>query len=615
MDFYRAQDEARRRTRWLAVLFTLSLISLLAMSNGLLYLLFRYAESTAPAAGSSYPPDNPFMYVLVSALIVVIVGLSSLFKSLSLRTGGKAVAEMLNARLLLTASNPAEQRLLNVVEEMAIASGMPVPPVYIMEEEAINAFAAGHSTANAVVGVTRGAIVKLNRDELQGVIAHEFSHILHGDMKLNMRLIGWLYGIMVLGIIGQYLVRAAAVSRRNNNNNAVLAMMGLGLLILGASGSFFGSLIKAAVSRQREYLADASAVQYTRNPKGIANALKRIAADTAAPWLHNPAASQISHALFSEGVHASLNDLFATHPPLEKRIRALDPQWQPGQELEPRPVQPEVKQSSAATPKMDAAAAVTMALARVGAPDETDIRRARNLLESLPASCVLAAKDPQGAAALVSAVLLYVNQIKLPGSSFGSLLVEIQRVGPSVTRLDAEQRLLLLNLCLPSLRQLSLRQYQQLRAVWEQIAKATQNLSGWLLYELTISHLDRYFELSRESTVSRSLAQMQSELSVFFSMLAERGSSNPADADKAFAAARNSSGFEKIERIDTSAMNLESFQQACSALRSLKPSEQKLLMAAITACIYSDNTVTVHEHEIMRAVCEILGCPLPADIH
>ena len=234
MDFFKAQDLARRRTRRLVFLFVLSLLSLLVLTNLLLYLIFS-VSGTYTEVGPGLTPPGPALYGAVSLAVLLVVIVSSVFKTFSLRQGGDAVAHMMNARLLISPKSVDEQKLLNVVEEMAIASGTAVPPVYIMEEVSINAFAAGHSSADAVIGVTRGAIQKLNRDELQGVIAHEFSHILHGDMRLNLRLIGLLHGIMVLGIMGHYLLRAASSSRRNNNNAAV-AIFGIGLVIIGASG-------------------------------------------------------------------------------------------------------------------------------------------------------------------------------------------------------------------------------------------------------------------------------------------------------------------------------------------------------------------------------------------
>ena len=219
---------------------------------------------------------------------------------------------------------------------MAIASGTPTPPVYMMQEEpGINAFAAGFTPSDAVVGVTRGCVGQLSRDELQGVIGHEFSHILNGDMRLNIRLMGVLFGILVVGLIGSILLRSSlygsALQSRSSRGNStqVLLIIGGVLMLVGFIGTLVGNLIKASVSRQREFLADASAVQFTRNPSGIAGALKKIGGFEAGSEMMNPHAPESSHMFFGRAVSSGFNSLFATHPPLEERIARLDSSWQP----------------------------------------------------------------------------------------------------------------------------------------------------------------------------------------------------------------------------------------------------------------------------------------------
>ena len=251
-------------------------------------------------------------------------------KSPNSPAGGTVVAERLGGRRVFPNTiDPAERRLLNVVEEMALASGVPVPPVFLLsEEQGINAFAAGYSPSDAVVGVTRGCAEQLTRDELQGVVAHEFSHILNGDMRLNMRLIGVLHGILLMGLIGRELLRLGAFGgggalATKTTAPPHLLVIGLAFMIIGFLGLFIGNLIKAAVSRQREYLADASAVQFTRNPEGIAGALKRIGAAVFGSKLATPRAAEASHMYFAEGI----SSLFATHPPLNDRIARIEPQW------------------------------------------------------------------------------------------------------------------------------------------------------------------------------------------------------------------------------------------------------------------------------------------------
>lgn len=326
MDFYQSQDSAKRNTSKLIFLFALAVGSLILITNLLVMLAMGYGQATSANGNGSLVYDSSIaLWVSGSVLTIIILG--SLFKIGALSGGGARVAEMMNGKLLPPGQGDFYQRrVLNVVEEMAIASGTPVPPVYLIDEMGINAFAAGYTTSDAVIGVTRGTIECLTREQLQGVVAHEFSHILHGDMRINIRLMGVLHGILMLATIGYYLARSSSFGRRSKERNGLVAL-GIGLLIVGYAGTFFGNLIKAAVSRQREYLADASAVQFTRNPEGIGEALMRIATHDGRSYMDNPATSEISHSLFEEGIPSSLHKLYATHPPLDQRIQAVMPRW------------------------------------------------------------------------------------------------------------------------------------------------------------------------------------------------------------------------------------------------------------------------------------------------
>lgn len=382
MDFFAAQDHARRQTKKLVVYFILAVIGIIAAIYAVCAFLFsldipvgelvgietqgqrvssgyydtgdRYggtassARSQSQAVGGGHRSAgsysqagdqgasvrwwNPQLLAMVSGVVLLVVLGASGFKVLQLRGGGGVVARSLGGRQLDPATrDPAERRLLNIVEEMALASGTPVPEVYLLEqEEGINAFAAGHSPHDAAIGVTRGCIETLNRDELQGVIAHEFSHILNGDMRLNVRLIGVLFGILVLAVLGEILMRSAFLSggsRRNNKDNSgmILLVLGFAVMAIGMIGIFFGRLIQSAISRQREYLADASAVQFTRYPDGIANALIKIG--QGGSRLHSEHAQETAHMFFANGLKHNLGGGFATHPPLPVRIRAIKPDW------------------------------------------------------------------------------------------------------------------------------------------------------------------------------------------------------------------------------------------------------------------------------------------------
>jgi Zn-dependent protease with chaperone function len=362
MNFFEAQDKARRNTHWMILLFMLAVAGLVILTNLLLLAIIAYVKTGylvfSLSELQSYIEPEVVIAVTVGVCLLIFGG--SFYKTMSLSKGGPAIAEMLGGRLVPQSSNDLQQRqLLNVVEEMSIAAGMPIPKVYLLEESSINAFAAGQSPANAVIGVTRGALEQLSRDELQGVIAHEFSHIFNGDMRLNMRLIGVLHGILLVGLIGYFILRSLRYagrsrSRKGGGGILVIFALGVGLMVIGYAGTFFGQWIKAVVSRQREYLADSSAVQFTRNKDTIAGALKKIGGSGSGSVIESPTAPQYSHAYFANGLSGFWRSFFATHPPLEKRIKAIDPRWdgkfvRPEAKTQPTSEQaPEAASSSAA---------------------------------------------------------------------------------------------------------------------------------------------------------------------------------------------------------------------------------------------------------------------------
>ncbi len=334
--FFERQDSARGQTTRLIFLFILAVITIviaLSVVGFIVGTVINESQSRRGPAGSGGGIHPMAMALFFGVGSLAVIGLGSMYQISALRFGGGTrVAESVGGRQLAHhTSDPLERRLLNIVEEMAIASGTPVPPVYLMEESGINAFAAGYLPGDAVIGVTRGAIENLNRDELQGVIAHEFSHVFNGDMRTNIRMIGILHGILILSLIGHMLLRSLYYvntgSRDKNSGGIVIALLAMAvvLIVLGFLGSFFGGLIKAAVSRQREFLADASAVQFTRNPHGISGALKRIGGLTYGSRLEHPNATMASHMYFAQGVFEGLSGLMATPPPVPPRIAAHEP--------------------------------------------------------------------------------------------------------------------------------------------------------------------------------------------------------------------------------------------------------------------------------------------------
>ncbi len=326
MNFFQAQDNARKKTWMLAMLFGAAVLTLLLLTNFFVALAFGWAGMQTGMTFSQTIAQVPIdSWIWISLGVLGVIGVASLYKFFSISGGGRTIAEALGGSLIhQNTRDPQQRQLLNVVEEMALAAGMPVPPVYLIPELSINAFAAGFNTDDAVIGINQGTLDQLSRDELQGVVAHEFSHILNGDTHINLRLIAILHGILFVGMIGYGLLRAGGFSRRNG---LPIVIAGVGLLIIGYGGTFFGNLIKAAVSRQREFLADASAVQFTRHPEGIADALKKIGGFSMSSHMSNPAAEQASHMFFGAAAQKFSTSLMATHPPLEKRILAIEPGW------------------------------------------------------------------------------------------------------------------------------------------------------------------------------------------------------------------------------------------------------------------------------------------------
>src|SRR5262249_38819115 len=468
---------ARRKTSLLVVYFVLAILALIALVYGLLLALNLYGT------GEMVSLWQPELLLVVAAGVGVVGGGARVFKGAQLASGGPARRLMVGgAEVPGTTQDARERRLLHVVEEMAIAAGVPVPPVYILDEPGINAFAAGYAPGDAVVAVSRGCLTYLTRDELQGVVAHEFSHILNGDMRLNIRLIGLVFGIMVLSVIGRMLMLTGGrrSSSQRNDSRAGLMLLGVGVFALGLVGAFFGRLIMAAVSRQREYLADASAVQFTRNPDGIAGALKKIGGLKEGSRANNPRAAAIGQLFFGHALAGrGLFGLLATPPPLAARIRALDPQFD-GRYPEVRPVgverdelegpRPGRTPPTAGLPRLPGLPQVPLpvlglaneAAARVGHIDPEEIGHAQALYAGIPDALRIAAQEPFSARALVYALLLDpraglrdLQLARVKAGATPSDFAEMVRLADPVQALPDRLRLPLLDLAMSALRQMS----------------------------------------------------------------------------------------------------------------------------------------------------------------
>jgi len=655
MNFFESQDRVHKNTVQLVLLFGLAVVTLIIMVNLLVMVVFGYINSQQLQDGGTLLQQMDWQtFAAVSAGVGVVVLAGSLYKIMALSAGGKVVAESLGGQLIPQNTKDLKQRkLLNVVEEMAIASGTPAPPVYLLADEpGINAFAAGFSPRDAVIGVTQGTIDHLSREQLQGVIAHEFSHIFNGDMRLNIRLIGVLNGILILGIIGYYLLYSTSYSRRGRSsgkNAGGIMALAIGLMVIGFAGTFFGGLIKAAVSRQREYLADASAVQFTRNPDGIAGALKRIGGLEFGSRVENPGAPEVSHAFFAQGVSDFMQSLAATHPPLAKRILRIDPHWDGKFAAADKPdlIQDEEKAGKKATMTREAlaknlgtvvsprgpsrAAALTLtgaamadvanAIDQIGNPKPETIHHARALIAEMPIVIKEAAREPYGARAVMYSLVLdkgqevRAKQLKqLQAYSDPDVYVLTLKLIPDIDGLDIKFRLPIIDIAIPALKQLSRDQYQVFRdnlvALIEMDSRV--DLLEWSLQKILFNHLDgQFFKLAHTKTRYSHVGQLKQEIELILSVLAYAGHQDQNNIEDAFSAATKTLEFSELQLVAKNAISLSDLDTALQKLERLKPLAKLQLLKACAASVVQDHKISAVEVELLRAFSDVLGCPMP----
>ncbi|MBD3240770.1 MAG: M48 family metalloprotease [Chitinivibrionales bacterium] len=646
MDFFGHQDNARRKTGLLVFYFVAAVVTIIAAIYLVIALGLRYAELDIPW---TYDIWNTELFLAVTAVTGLIVAAGTLFKisSLSGPAGGERVATMLGGRPIDTnTDDPDERKLLNVVEEMAIASGTPVPPVYLVEDDSINAFAAGYTPSDAVVGVTRGAMRILSRDELQGVIAHEFSHILNGDMRLNIRLMGVLHGILALVVIGTFLLRILGSSRSSRRSSSskkdsgggailfIILLVGLTFTIVGWIGEFFANLIKMAVSRQREYLADASAVQFTRNPGGIGSALKKIGGYGTGSRLESAHAKEVSHLFFADGLKRRFSSFFATHPDLATRIQRIEPSWNgeyPSVELPKEPVRAPLAAAAAGAAGVAAAEPVfevqmqpEKVVESIGSVRPENVVQAATLVASMPELLTATAHEPFGARALVYALLLDPDESireaqvqRLSEHADAPVFAELQRILPHTGKLTRSQRLPLLEMALPSLRHLSESQYVAFIDNLEFLIQADQDVS---VFEFSLRQLVlRQYRVVTGKGKSgkgtyRSLSSVLPDAVALLSALAWYGS----DRDETKARAAFDAAMERMEPrkkhvqpVDFGTISVSMIDNALETLRRASPMVKKWAIDACVATIIHDRRITVDEAELIRAIGSAIDCPVP----
>ncbi len=667
MDFFEAQAHAKRRTTRLVVLFGLAVLGTILLSYLAAMLFVNWARLRQGYGVAELGWIDPGVLAGVTGATLAVVGLASLYKWSQFRAGGAAVAEGVGGRRVDPHTTDfQERRLLDIVEEMAIASGVPVPAVYVLDDEpCLNAFAAGLTTSDAVVTVTRGTLEKLNRDELQGVVAHEFSHILNGDMRLNVRIAAIIFGILVIGLIGRGILRALTQGRvrtRGKGGGGIVVVLaaGVALMIIGYLGYFFGRLIQAAVSRQREFLADASAVQFTRNPGGITGALRKIGGYALGSNLATHKAAEIGHFFFAEGATSALfGGLWATHPPLDVRIRAIDPRWD-GKYFQPAEVVDVQKESfqrvGYGAPPILPADAMRRAynlpagqpaptsrlislvpaavLSQVGSLTPQHVDYARALIDSLPERLRAAARQPREAAALVYSLLLdptgdtgATPDVLLRSPAGAAAADRVRELRPLVGPLSPEARLSLAQLALPALRQLPDSDRAAFAATCAALIAADQKLSyfEYAVQKVVLRHLAVAGAPAAAITQIYSFNAVAGEIAVVLSALAWAGAMAGAEqpdgtveADPAAARAAFADGAGQLPVIAgqlalvaPDACEFAALDHALDKLGGASlPIKQRLLLAGAHT-VSHDQQVRPEEGELLRAIADTLGCPMP----
>lgn len=615
--------------------FVLAIIGVILSVYGIVYFVMLYT-------GVAVSPWMPGVFVATALSTGGVMGTGSLFKTMQLNGGGSVVARDLGARQIDPyTSDIDERRLVNVVEEMAIASGVPVPGIWLMDDElAINAFAAGTEPGNAVVAVTRGCLQRLTRSELQGVVAHEFSHILNGDMRLNMRLMGLLFGVLMISLIGRMffqMFRFMRVRSSGSKNNGagvvvVIVLAGIALMVVGSIGVFFGRLIQAAISRQREYLADASAVQFTRDPEGIAGALKKIGGQQGESKINAAKAAEASHLFFTDGGMFSYG--LATHPPLDVRIKAIQKNWD-GEFV--ASAIPEVAADRAVSkeqadqrisgfsgtnqsklPPLDPPPISRAQIEALGEPSQVDAAVGHKLYAALNDDWIRAAHDREEAQALIFALLLAEdNQLREEEVSFikngagddaGKLALHWNQ---QLERLHSSEKMALLDLSIPALRRLSLTEYERFIEItqWLIASDGQVDLFEFMLQHVVERHLNAHFRPKPMAKMKyRSIEVLMAEANILITTIAAIGGEDQMAS--AYRATMSEWGWE-LEMAPPSECGLKSIEKALEEFNMASPLVKKQLLRMLGTAVMHDGVVVSREAELLRATADAVGCSIP----
>jgi len=624
MLFFERQEAVRRRSRWLVLAFVLAVLVVVLAVNAVAWVLFVALPGQPQAA-------LPVAVGTTVATLLLMAG-ASLHRIIGLRRGGAAVAQAMGGTPVPPdTTDPAHRRLRNIVEEMAIAAGTSVPLVFVLEDEArINAFAAGHGPADAAVAVTRGALDRLNRAELQAVIAHEFGHIVHGDIRLNLRLLGALFGIVVLGMVGRHLL----VAGRRGRNALPLLLLALALVVVGAIGLFAARLIKAGLSRQREFLADAASVQFTRDPDALVGAFLKIAGVPGKRRMAAIEAEEISHMLFDDG--AGLSGWWATHPPLLARIQALRPGFKPvrlddayARQALPAPSGLDEDRAlafaaMAPLPAPEARVALSPAalVATIGQCQAADHTRAQAVLAALPEVAERAARDREHALPLLYGLLLsdaapvrQRQRSELAARGEAALVEQAFDFSDRLAGLHPSLRLPLAELALASLKRRPCAEVQQIADVVFALSHADSRVC---LFEYALAQMLR---LQLEASIDPAIAwrrpqiklvACEAEVVAVLAAMAQAGHETTADAQRAFMAGLQRVLPNSVARYVPPTAGLAALDEAWPRLDALLPKAKLQVLEGLAAAASHDGHLRVAEAELLRLVARLLQAPLPA---
>ncbi len=664
MNFFERQDQARGRTKLLVFLFICALFATFAAVHALIAWLAAAGASSAAGETTAelfarYFADPALAGVVAVVVFFLIVG-GSAFKIGELKSmGADGVAEALGGtRIGRGATDPAERRLYNIVEEMAIASGLPTPSVYVMrEEKAINACAIGGDPEASAVAVTDGALRALSRDELQGVVAHEFGHLLNGDVKMNMRLIGALFGLQMLALTGLIIFRSTAyVSLGGSSDDrksgagvvAAIWLFALGLIVIGSIGVFFSNAIRAAISRQREFLADASAAQFTRNPAGLAGALKKIGGWAGGSRVRSARAAETAHlffgSVFSGGFLASL---FKTHPDLTERIRRLEPTFDgrfpkaavdsgaslydgtpasvrglAGTTGTTATAERFATGTTATAERFATGAAVAAALIdSIGKQAAEKLDVAGALLRRTPPEVEPLLADFDGARAVLYALLADANeavqkrQLETIRKAEGTTLdAKIAVAFRALAEASFATRSTVARLTLPALKTANIAQYRKFRETVLALCAAdgTLDLFEYALQASVVRELDVYYRLSRGPKIRFSrVDDVLEPFRTVLSFLASEGAGGDAIAARKAFDEGASRFYSTLDPTPPEARTLGEFSRALNDLSQATPVLKQKLLTAFYCCVAADGVVVEREGELIEAISAALGVPTP----